>query len=498
LTKELRGDLDWVVMKALEKSRTRRYGTPAELAADVSRFLSYEPVLAGPPSATYKLRKLVRRNRGAVTAVVVVLLSLAGGFAWAMTERQRALQNLETAEGERERADAEAEEARTQAKIAETVNEFLNEDLLASVSPDRAGVDVTVRQVVEEAAKRVGDGRFEAMPLVEASIRETLGITLRELGVYGDATPHAERAVEIRRAALGDEDPNTLVSMANLALLYKVQSKYEEAERLLLQALEPMKRILGEEDPRTLTAMDNLALLYQSQGRYEEAEPLSVQALEARKRVLGNEHLRTLTSMNNLALLYKWQKRYEEAERLYVQKLEISRRVFGEEHPDTLVSMANLAVLYEYQRKLEKAEPLHLQVLEAEKKILGEEHPDTLISMHNLAAVYEAQARFSDAEAMIRPAVDTARRTLGEHLYTGLFACRLGTVLGHLDRHDEAETILIDAHRIISKVVGPDHRSSVRATEGLVQLYEAWDKPKEAEKWRAKLPKSVGKGAGEE
>ena len=224
LVRELRGDLDWITLRALEKDRTRRYGSAAELAADVRRHLDHLPVLAGPPSAAYRTRKFVRRHRVGVT-VAATLAALLFAFATptAIQAQRIALK--------RDRANQEA-------SVAKAVNEFLQNDLLAQASastqarPDtRPDPDLTVRTALDRAASRVED-KFGKQPAVEASIRHTIGTTYHELGLYADAERHLERALDLRRHTFGERPADTLTSVNALALLYLDQGKLLSAAAL--------------------------------------------------------------------------------------------------------------------------------------------------------------------------------------------------------------------------------------------------------------------------
>jgi serine/threonine protein kinase len=240
LCKIVRGDLDWVVMKTLEKDRTRRYETANELVLDIERHLRDEPVVAGPPSAVYRIKKFLRRNRVLVTSVATVMVVLVGGIVASTIFAVR---------------------AERQAKISQAVTDFLENDVLASVDPAKAkGLEVTVRYILDEASESMAD-KFEDEPLVEASIHQTLGSTYLSLGEYKAAEQHLERARQIRRERLGEEHSDTLASMNKLALVYEKQGRYDEAEKLHIKTLEIRRRVLGEEHPNTLASMNNLALV---------------------------------------------------------------------------------------------------------------------------------------------------------------------------------------------------------------------------------------------
>jgi tetratricopeptide (TPR) repeat protein len=246
-------------------------------------------------------------------------------------------------------------------------------------------------------------------------------------GQWKDAEGFLVQATNVRRELLGEEHPDTLTSMANLASTYRNQGRWKEAESLDVQVMEASKRLLGEEHPSTLTSMANLASTYRNQGRWKEAESLEVQVMEAWKRVLGEEHPDTLTSMNNLASTYRNQGRWEEAELLGMKVMEAWKRVLGEEHPSTLTSMANLASTYWNQGRWEEAELLGVKVMETRKRVLGEEHPDTLTSMGNLAYTWHIQGRVDESLRLMEQCVQLQLRVLGldhPHTISSFFALR--------------------------------------------------------------------------
>ena len=463
LQKLVRGDLDWIVMKTLEKDRTRRYAATTELAADIERFLQHEPVQAAAPSLFYKLRKFVWRNRVAVMTTAAVAAVIVIGFIVSTIMYFQAKQ-----------AKTEAERS---AKIAQAVNVFLNKDLLASIKPEKAqGREITVKEVLDAASEKI-EGKFKDEPLIEASIRDTLGSTYLSLGKYEAAEPHLERTRDIAREQLGEEHPTTLESMNKLAVLYEAQGRYEEAEPLYVKTLEIQRRVLGEEHPSTLSSIVTLAMLYKSQGRYKEAEPLILKTLEIQRRVLGEEHPDTLSSMNFLAVMYENQGCYEEAESLYVKTLEIRRRVLGEEHPRTLISMSNLAVFYENQGRYDEAEPLHVKTLEIRRRVLGEEHPDTLGSMNNLAMLYRTQNRYDEAETLYVKTLEIMQRALDEgHPFKLNTMNNLAVLYNAQSRYEEAESLHVKTLEIRQRVLGEEHPDTLQSINNLALLYKNWAK----------------------
>ncbi|KAJ7813393.1 P-loop containing nucleoside triphosphate hydrolase protein [Mycena olivaceomarginata] len=232
---------------------------------------------------------------------------------------------------------------------------------------------------------------------------------------WKDAEALALVVMEMDKRVLGEEHPDTLTSMANLAVTYWYQGRWKDAEMLQVVMMEKRKHVLGEEHPDTLTSMAHLAATYRKQGHRKDAEMLQVVVIEKMKHVLGEEHQDTLASMAHLAATYWNQGRWKDAETLEVVVTEKMNHVLGEEHPDTLTSMANLAKTYQKQGRWKDAETLGVVVMEKRKHVLGEEHPSTLRSMANLAATYRNQGHWKDAEmiqsSMVRLSVPTAKAT---------------------------------------------------------------------------------------
>jgi tetratricopeptide (TPR) repeat protein len=443
LARQMRGDLDSIALKALEKDRARRYGSPSDFAADIHRYLRNEAVSAVPPSLGYRARKFARRYRVAlVTACAFGLVLIA---AAAISIRQSIRANQEAA-------------------VAEAVNNFLQNDMLAQASSfnqSKPDPDLRVRTALDRAAQRI-TGKFEKQPEVEAAIRETIGQTYVDLGLYPDARRQLERAVDLYRRALGAKNPRTLKAMSRLGRLTSLEGKAPEAEKIISQTLEIQRRVLGPEHPDTLWSMNNLVTAYLDGRDDQHAEAIGRQALEIERRVLGQEHPDTLASMNNLAVAVSEQGKYKQAEALASQCLEIRRRVFGPEHPATVATMNNLAFDYFHQGKNAQAETIYTQVLEMRRRALGPDHPDTLASMTNLALAYEADEKYEQAQALISQALESQRRVLGpEHHQTLQSENELAVVYFFEGKFAQAETLarqILDTQR---RVLGPEHHDTV-------------------------------------
>ncbi len=453
VNRSYRGDIETVVGKALEKDKTRRYGSAAELAADLRRHLHDEPITARPPSTTYQIRKFARRNKALVVGVAAVFVVLAAGVVASTWEAVQA-----------RRAEARAKQ---ETAIAQAVNDFLQKDLLGQASAynqSKPDPNITVRTVLDQAAQRI-QGKFEKQPEVEAAIRNTIGTTYTDLGLYPEAATQLEAAVDLRRRVLGREHPETLRSMNDLTLVYMDEgSKFPQAEELDKQTLEIRRRVLGPEHPDTLTSMSNLATVYYQEGKYPQAEALHSQALEIRRRVLGPEHPDTLSSMNNLANVYYHEGKDAQAEALHSQVLDIRRRVLGPEHPYTLRSMNDLAIIYGDEGKFAQAEALFSQVMKIDRRALGPRHPETLRSMSNLANAYEYDGKYAQAEALDRQLLEIEPERLDA-------AETLASVYEDEGKYAQAEALLSRAIEIGRRVFGPEHPNTLTDMNHLAAVY---------------------------
>jgi non-specific serine/threonine protein kinase/serine/threonine-protein kinase len=468
LVHQLRGDLDWITMKALEKEKARRYAAAADMAVDIRRYLNNQPIMARPASASYQLRKFARRNKTWVVGVAALLVVLLGGVIASTLEAARA-RRAELA-------------AKTESATAKAISDFLQNDLLAQAGasaqagPDtKPDPDLKVRTALDRAAARI-TARFDGQPVVEAAIRQTIGDTYEDLGLDQEAQRQIERALDIRRRVLGENHRDTLASMSRLAQLYMYQGDYDRAEPLLIRVMEIQRRLLGDkhadtlaamkglgdeyrlrgnyalaeplltkvvqvqqqvlgyEHPDTLDSMDGLASLQQDRGEYSQAEPLFIKALDGRRRVLGQEHPDTLRSMDNLAELYAYEGKYAQAEPLYTKSLEVRHRILGDDHPDTLIETDNLALLYRYEGKYAQAESLSRKVVATEERVDGPDHRDTLISMYNLAEVYRAEGKYAQAEVLFTKVVEMSQRKLGAAYRLTLYGMN-GVGLVYLNQH---------------------------------------------------------------
>ncbi|KAK7177485.1 kinesin light chain [Paraphaeosphaeria sporulosa] len=360
------------------------------------------------------------------------------------------------------------------------------------------------------------DGRYEEAEELQVQVMQTmkrvlgdehpdtltrmanLASTYWNQGRWKEAEELEVQVVQTMKRVLGDEHPDTLSSMGNLAATYRNQGRWKEAEELQVQVMQAMKRVLGDEHRDTLSSMGNLALTYWNQGRWKEAEELQVQVMQT-KRVLGDERPDTLTSMNNLALTYRNQERWKEAEELQVQVVQTRKRVLGDEHRDTLTSMANLASTYWNQGRWKEAEELQVQVVQTTKRVLGDEHPDTLTSMGNLAATYMNQERWKEAEELQVQVMQTTKRVLGdEHPDTLTSMANLASTYRNQGRWKEAEELQVQEMQTVKRVLGEEHPDTLTSMANLAATYRNQERWKEAEELQVQVMQTNKRVLGEE
>ena len=544
--REFRGDIETIVGKALEKDKERRYATAAALAADIRRFLSDEPIAARPPSAAYQVRKFAKRNKALVGGVAATFLVLVAGLITSTTlylraeaQRQRAVlaeqeqsrerERAVLAEQEQSRARKEADEQRKlaekradeteqvaafQSKMlsevdAQLMGARLREDvlaearaamersrgsdeeitarvgqleaLLAGTNFTNAAVKSLDRNVLQRALETI-DKQFADQPLVQARLLQTAADTLRELGLYDAATAPQERALQTRRSLLGDDHPDTLMSIGNMGFLLQAQGKLTEAEPLLREALEGKRSLLGDDHPDTLGSINNMGLLLDSQGKLAEAEPFYREALDGNRRVLGDDHAQTLNSINNMGYLLDAQGKLAEAEPFYREALEGCRRVLGDNHPYTLTSINNMGSLLQAQGKLAQAEPYFREALEGYRRVLGDDHPNTLTSINNLGMLLDALGKLAEAEPLVREALERRRRVLGDNHPSTLASIKnMGTLLQLQGKHAEAEPYFREAMEGCRRVLGDDHPNTLSSINNMGFLLNSQGRLAEAE-----------------
>jgi non-specific serine/threonine protein kinase/serine/threonine-protein kinase len=427
----LRGDLDWITMKALAKDRTRRYQTVNALALDIQRHLDNEPVSAGPPSASYRVGKFVRRHLVgvAVGATLGILIVTFGAITSIQARRIAA---------ERDRANQEA-------VMATQISDFLVGLFEVSDPAESRGDTLTAREILANGARQI-ETELASQPAIRARLQATIGRVYTSIGMYANARSLLEDAYRLQIEVLGADSAETIATADHLADLHWYSSRYDEAEAIYEDILTRRLRLLGPEHGDTLKAAFDLGSVYYGQRRMADAERITADTLETQRRVLGPDHADTLASMNNLQAIYLAQMRYEEAEPIALEVLQNRRETLGNEHPQTLRALHNLGAIYSDWGRNESAVDLFIEALDGRKRVLGDTHPDTLTTQIRLAGAYRS-----------------------------------------LKRYEESEALSLAVYAALNPTFGAQHARTQRAVTELVRLYEAWDKPESVSTWQQRL-----------
>jgi serine/threonine protein kinase/tetratricopeptide (TPR) repeat protein len=504
----IRGDLDWIVMKCLEKERSRRYDTANGLAADVQRHLSGQAVNAAPPSRGYRVRKFMRRNRGAVLVTMVVLVlvvtGVTGTTAGFLQARRRA------AEEHQARADAEKISS-FQAKMLAAIDPpragvFLADDLrqrfrdnlaLRGVPEQEASAQIeafgagihqvntadvaadVIDSVILRNAVTAIDREFPDQPGLRALLQRKIADAYVRLGLYKRALPLRESALSIVQGEFGEDNEATLGCLEELGGLYRDLGRRSEGEPLIRKALKGMRRLKGPNAPETLTIMNNLAL-FVIDTNPAEAERLLREALEAAQRRSPADPGEVFAKMCNLSRVLIDQRKVAEAEPLVRTMLETSHDL--DPSVPSRAALEEAAHLAAVRRDYEAVLRYQQQVFESSVKELGREHANSLRVEANLAQALWAAHRLKDAEQHFRALIEPAERVHGASSDIALAVrFNLGVVLKDEGELDAAEPILRRARDDFSRY---RPGASVLRSQVALALADALDKrknPREAE-----------------
>ena len=543
LTKHLKKELEWIPLKAMQKDRADRYRSASELADDIENYLKGKPLIAGPPTKSYRFRKFARRHAVLSTAVLAVTITLILGLAGITVMYFRA---------ERALGDAQA------------ITDFLTIDVLRAVN-DANAYEQSLIYVLDNASEKLDLGKFKERPLVEATIRGELGWTYRLLGKLDKAEQHAELALRICEEQLGEYNFETTQKMFHLGLIYTAQNRwndalgmlnrqlaavqrghpteyhapyislgllfekmgqYKKSEECFLRKIEIVRRVKGGHADSYI-ASRLLAGVYYRQGRYEEAATLYLKVIKTSGR--DSEGGDMLKCAYGLADVYRDQGRYKEAEELYRSTIEKRQHIWGER--TAIATIGSLARLYmdqgHYDRANELFKEIHDIIEESENsnkplwylynlavlrtkqghfndaEILFEEvrdqwqrklakiaddHPEMLTVINGFGVLRREQECYEEAESLLQQALEGRQRKLGsDHPACFESIHELAVLYKEQGRYEEAEKYFLEAIEGRRLKLGDNHPRTVESLNNLIALYEAWNKPEQAEQWRKEL-----------
>ncbi len=427
---QLHGDLDWIVMKALEKDRTHRYGSPSELAADIERHLDHEPVQARPPSTPYKVAKFVRRHRVGVTAASVVALALVAGVVaatWGLVRARRA----ESA-------------AKLQAATSEQVAGFLT-DIFKTSDPrekDR-GADVTARELLHRAADRID--RLSGEPIVQARLLFALAEVHQQLGLYDPAMALAARSLDLRRKAFGTVHPEVLKSLRLVEIVQWSSGQYATGEASCREAL-ALSRALRD-DAAVAAELNNLSnFLLSREGDIDEVIACRRESLAICRRIYARDDPRIAAALANNS---SFAATAAEEEAMLREAWEIERKAYGDDDPRTIETGRAMAELYLDRGRPDDAEPLLRTGLAAAERVLGTDHPATITLLSDMGWVHRARGEYAASEPFYREVAARRKRVLGpEHPYTMRATWQVGRAMVQQGKYGEGEALTREAIRI--------------------------------------------------
>jgi len=440
LQRELRGDLDCIVMKALDPDRTRRYETVNALADDIQRYLDHEPVVARPPSTWYRAARFARRNRVVVGAAAIVTVALAGGLAVSSVALVRA-----------RRAEATA---RSEAETAKQVVTFLTGIFRVADPSEARGNTVTAREILDVGAERISS-ELAGQPAVRAQMMQTIGSVFRELGLYGKAQPLLEQSVAIRDTLFGRAAPETQGALFELARLAQLQGRFVVAESLYLGSLRIGERAKGRDDPSLVPVLNGLGGMFVTRGRYADAESLLTRAVALRTAENRPDDADFARLLRNLGAAYLAQARYGEAEPVFRRALEMIQRVAGADHPDVGRTLSNMGIVYYGLKRYDEAAQYYERAEAALSKSLGEEHPNIGSININLGEIDWKRGRLPEAELRLNRALSILRKRLApNHPSVATAEFDLANVLRDAGRLEEADAHYRRALEIRERAMG--------------------------------------------
>ncbi len=465
----LRRELEWIPLKALRKNRDERYDSPKHMADDVNRYLSGEPLEAGPVSRWYRTRKFVGRNKLAVGVTSVVALGVI-----------IALGAIILLYGE----------AKFHLARAQLAGEFSSE-LLASMQYVQAeGMDkelVTV--VLDRTWERMSKDFYTQADEIE--LRNRIGMAFVNLRLYEKAEPHFLGALAVARRS-GEGARDTIERKLMLAMLYRKWARYDQAARYAQDALDVSRRFQGEDSDSAIAAIGHIGSILTMQKKFDEALPYYEQSIAGNRRNLGDDHHQTLYAIGNMATWLRQQGRLEEALPYEQERMDGLIRALGAKHEQSIESLYRMGVLLNRLERGEEAVSYLRQALDLAPAALGNRHMVTARARTSLAEILRKQDKCDEATPLLRDALAAFRSQLGdqsdETMYTMYY---LADCLITIGQYEEAEPLAIECHALNVAEFGDAHQETYDAVTLMVSLRDGQGKPDEAQRWRDLLPEDT-------
>ena len=455
LPREIRGDLEWIVLRAIAPAPDERYASVAELAADLQRHLHGYPVAARPttmgylPARAYLIKKFVRRHRPSVLAASVVVLALLAGYVARTLEAERANEAARLAQAESQRAQVALAESRE-------LSDFLVQ-LFKEADPTlHSKTSLTVRELIDRGVRNLSS-RFEDQPLTRARFLSLLGSVYNNLALYDVAEPLLREAFELQDRNLGSSHEDLSTTLFRLAHVDHNQGRFKAARDRYARSLEICDETVGRRSRCAADALYSLGRATNSLGSMEEAEQHFRAAMKIQRETLGPDDRSLALTTSALGFLEFQRGRYPSAEELYLESQRIYDKNYPPDHPSQALIKTNLGSLYWKLQRLDEAEELFREAARIQEKTLGP-HRRLADTLGNLALVYRGQERYDEAEAVMQRALEIRQKLLGvDHPDIAISLNNVGVFYWSLERYDEAELAYRQALTIQEKALEPGH-----------------------------------------
>lgn len=457
IVRELKGEIDWVITKTMEKDRDRRYSTVNALFEDVERVLRGDVVRARPPSSVYAARKFVSRHRAGtlvaslVFVSLVVITGLSLGYAQTIN---RANDQISSTLHNQEQVLA------------------FTEEMLGGIDPAVArGKDTELfRTILDSAGDRVNIELADS-PEVEVRVRVLIGKLYLSIGMLDEALAQFKSASAIGSETIGDRHVLTIGAYSALGTAYAELSQYAQARGVFEEALEKARAVFGEDHPDTLVILSDLAAVYNFLGDHNQAIAAGESLLSKRLSVLGDDHDDTMATRNSLALALKGKHDYSRAVDLFERVLEHQLIHLEADHPNTLKTRSNLALVYQELGEFDKSIEMNTEILEQKQRVLGDQHPSVIVSMVNLGTSLEKVGDDEKALALLENALEISLGSLGQtHQYTLIIYNNLANHHGRNNEFEMAREFAQLASDGFEQSLGSQHPMTLRGKGNLADI----------------------------
>ena len=510
LKRRLSGDIDNIILMALNKEPERRYNSIQLLAEDIKHYIEGRPVNAHSDSLWYRSIKFVSRHKIGVTAVTIIALLLISGVAAVIWQA-----NL---------AALQRDKATLEAAKSNQINKFLNE-ILSSVDPSKEGKDVKVVEVLDKASKKI-QTELKNQPEIEAQIRTTLGITFQNLGLYDQGIIQLERALQLQDSVLGQNNIETAMSFKNLALVYHYKGNLDTAKYLYEKSIEILRKLVKPPNSKIAEALNDYGTLQMDLSKYKDAKKSFEESLTNYINIYGKEHKDVASTYNNLALDFHYLNELDSAEKYYQTAYDLNKKIFGDSSLSVTYNINNLAFVAQDKGNYLAAESLFSKAYNLRKKILGDNHPEVTVNKYNLGCLLFFLGKYKQSEALITEAIKSWGKKLDKnHYYFGdayaflgkvqnadgkydsayqnlthslqirnkIFdeknslvvstECELGKSLFGLKKFSKAENVLLKDYAKIKGEKEYDKKTRNNLVKAIIELYGKWGKKHEAKKY---------------